>query len=99
MSSSISHPSQLPVDPIRDKSMFLNITQRLYQSLFYLLSTPILHHYLGGESPFSSQSVPPLYCIRGSGARKAGAFWNVTINSLISRNCGAGSSIRLVHLT
>jgi hypothetical protein len=47
MSCSISHPGQLPVDSIRDKALFLNIMQRLYQSLFHLLSTTILHHDLG----------------------------------------------------
>lgn len=48
MSRSISDAGQLPIDAIRDKPMFLNIIQRLDQSLFYLLSTTILHHYLEG---------------------------------------------------
>ena len=46
MGRPICNAGQLPIDPIRDKAMFLNIMQRLYQSLFYLLSTTILHHYL-----------------------------------------------------
>jgi len=46
MGRSIGNAGQLPVDPIRDKPMFLNILQRLYQSLLYLLNTTILHHYL-----------------------------------------------------
>jgi len=43
---SIGDTGQLPVDPVRDKAMFLNILQRLDQSHLYLLGTTILYHYL-----------------------------------------------------
>jgi hypothetical protein len=55
---SLGHTGQLAIDPVGDTSIFLNITQCLYQSLFY----PALHD----DSPIRSSGTPTTLCVASS---------------------------------